>query len=180
MNGVVTAVSRSVTHTMSKPNQESIQLLAGLGVAGDAHQGETVKHRSRVARDPTQPNLRQVHLIHAELHEELCAAGFTVGPGDLGENVTTRGIDLLKLPVGARLRLGPAAVVELTGLRNPCAQLDRFQPGLLGAVLGRDARGQLVRKAGVMAVVRAGGEVCAGDSIEVALPPPPHRALEVV
>ena len=180
MTAVVIAVARSAAHTFSKIPQASIRLLADLGVDGDAHQGSTVRHRSRVARDPTQPNLRQVHLIHAELHEELCAAGFTVGPGDLGENVTTRGIDLLALPVGARLRLGPQAVVELTGLRNPCAQLDRFQPGLLAAVLGRDARGRLVRKAGVMAVVRAGGEVCTGDSIEVELPTPPYRALEVV
>ena len=139
-----------------------------------------MKHRSRVARDPTQPNLRQVHLIHAELHEELAAAGYTVVPGDLGENVTTRGIDLLGLPTGARLRLGEEAVVEITGLRNPCAQLDHFQPGLLSAVLGRDEHGRLVRKSGVMAVVLESGTVQAGDVIHIELSPFPHRPLEVV
>src|SRR5499427_8675066 len=122
MDAVVMAVRRSARHTLAKPNQDSIWLAAGLGVEGDAHQGLTVKHRSRVARDPTQPNLRQVHLIHAELHDELRAAGFTISPGQMGENVTTRGIDLLALPAGARLRLGEGALIEVTGLRNPCAQ----------------------------------------------------------
>ena len=126
MDGVVTAVSRKATHTFSKPNQGSIRLLTGLGVEGDAHLGETVKHRSRVARDPSQPNLRQVHLIHAELHDELQAADFDVSAGQMGENVTTRGVDLLGLPTGTRLHLGDTAVVEVTGLRNPCAQLDHF------------------------------------------------------
>ena len=142
MDARVTAVSRSATHTMTKPNEGSIRLLAGLGVEGDAHHGVTVKHRSRVARDPSQPNLRQVHLIHAELHDELGAAGFTVPAGLMGENVTTRGVDLLGLPTGARLRLGDTAVVEVTGLRNPCAQLDRLQPGLMAATLERDERRQ--------------------------------------
>src|SRR5688500_17492392 len=119
---VVIAVARSDMHSFSKAPQARILLVAGLGVEGDAHQGSTVRHRSRVARAPTQPKLRQVHRIHAELRDELRAAGFTVNPGDLGENVTTRGIDLLGLPVGARLRLGTEAVVEVTGLRNPCAQ----------------------------------------------------------
>ncbi|HEX4617909.1 MAG TPA: MOSC domain-containing protein, partial [Stellaceae bacterium] len=163
-----------------KANQESIRLLPGLGVDGDAHQGATVKHRSRVARDPTQPNLRQVHLIHAELHEELRTAGFTVTAGQMGENITTQGLDLLGLPAGARLCLGGAAVVEVTGLRNPCAQLDRIQPGLMAATLGRDEHGNLVRKAGVMAVVIAEGEVRPGDPIRVELPPQPHRALAPV
>ncbi|HLM66617.1 MAG TPA: MOSC domain-containing protein, partial [Longimicrobium sp.] len=122
-DGIVTAVSRGHEHSFGKPNQERIRLLAGLGVEGDAHQGVTVQHLSRVARDPTQPNLRQLHLIHAELHDELLAAGFTVAPGDMGENVTTRGIDLLALPTGTLLHLGAAAVVEVTGLRNPCVQL---------------------------------------------------------
>jgi MOSC domain-containing protein YiiM len=180
VHGTVTAVSRSARHTFSKPNEAGIRLLAGLGVAGDAHLGETVKHRSRVARDPSQPNLRQVHLIHSELHGELGAAGFTVSAGDLGENVTTRGVDLLGLPTGTRLRLGDAAVVEVTGLRNPCVQLDRFQQGLLAAVLGRDADGEVVRKAGIMGVVVAGGEVRPGDPIRVELPPGPHRPLRPV
>jgi MOSC domain-containing protein YiiM len=178
--GVVTAVSRSAAHTFSKAKQPSIRLVAGLGVESDAHQGATVKHRSRVARDPTQPNLRQVHLIHAELHEELNASGFDVVAGEMGENVTTRGVPLLDLPTGTRLRLGRNAVVELTGLRNPCAQLDRFQHGLLAAVLGRRPDGTLARKAGVMGVVVAGGEVAAGDEVDVELPSGPHRPLEVV
>lgn len=180
MGGVVIAVSRSATHTMSKPNQDRIRLLAGLGVEGDAHLGTTVKHRSRVARDPSQPNLRQVHLIHAELHDDLRAAGFNVAAGQMGENVTTRGVDLLGLATGTRLHLGDTAVVEVTGLRNPCTQLDGIQPGLMAATLGRDADGYLIRKAGVMGVVLAGGEVRPGDPIGVSLPPPPHQALAAV
>jgi len=180
MDARVTAVSRSATHTMTKPNEGSIRLLAGLGVEGDAHHGVTVKHRSRVARDPSQPNLRQVHLIHAELHDELRAAGFDVHAGDMGENVTTRGVALLALPAGTRLRLGDEAVVELTGLRNPCVQLDTFQKGLMAATLDKDAEGNLVRKAGVMGVVLAGGEVRPGDAIAVELPASPHRPLQPV
>ncbi len=165
---------------MVKADQDSIRLLTGLGVDGDAHQGITVKHRSRVARDPAQPNLRQVHLIHAELHEELRAAGFTVSAGQMGENITTQGLDLLGLPAGARLCLGGAAVVEVTGLRNPCAQLDRIQPGLMAATLGRDEHGNLLRKAGIMGIVIAGGEVRPGDPIRVELPPQPYRPLAPV
>jgi MOSC domain-containing protein YiiM len=177
MSGIVTAVSRSGEHAFSKPNQPAIRLLAGLGVEGDAHAGTTVQHRSRLARDPNQPNLRQVHLIHAELHDELRAAGFAVAAGQMGENVTTRGLDLLGLPTGTRLQLGETAVVEVTGLRNPCTQLDGFRPGLMAATLDRDERGNLIRKAGVMAVVLVGGDVRPGDAIQVELPPPPHRAL---
>lgn len=180
MNAAVITVSSSPTHTFSKPNQGSIRLITGLGVEGDAHLGATVKHRSRVARDPSQPNLRQVHLIHAELHDELQAAGFSVSAGQMGENITTRGVDLLRLPTGARLHLGTTAVIEVTGLRNPCTQLDDFQPGLMAAVLGRDEHGALIRKAGIMAVVLAGGEVIPGDPIHVELPPEPHRSLEPV
>jgi len=177
---LVTAVAASATHTFSKPVRPSIRLLAGLGVEGDAHLGETVKHRSRVRRDPTSPNLRQVHLIHSELHDELRAAGFDVDAGEMGENVTTRGVDLLVLPAGTLLRLGGEAVVEVTGLRNPCVQLDGFRRGLTAAVLERDADGSLVRKSGVMAVVREGGDVQPGDEVVVVLPAPPHRSLEVV
>jgi MOSC domain-containing protein YiiM len=180
MHGVVTAVSRSATHTLTKPAQGSIRLLAGLGVEDDAHQGTTVKHRSRVARDPSQPNLRQVHLIHAELHDELAAAGFRLVAGQMGENITTRGVELLGLPVGTRLWLGASAVVEVTGLRNPCAQLDQIQPGLMAATLDRDVHGNLVRKAGVMSVVLTGGEVRPGDPIRVELPAEPHQALRPV
>ncbi len=180
MGAAVLAVSCSPTHTFTKPTQGSIRLLAGLGVKGDAHLGETVKHRSRVARDPTQPNLRQVHLIQAELHDELRAAGFTVSAGQMGENVTTSGVNLLGLPTGTRLHLGQTAVVEVTGLRNPCVQLDHFQPGLMSAVLEKDEHGRLIRKAGIMAIVLADGEVRPGDPIIVELPPEPHRALEPV
>ncbi|MDQ3327005.1 MAG: MOSC domain-containing protein [Chloroflexota bacterium] len=177
MTGTVQAVSRSVTHSMVKRNHPEIWLVEGLGVEGDAHAGATVKHRSRVARNPAQPNLRQVHLIHAELHDELHARGLVVSAGQMGENVTTRGIDLLDLPVRTRLQLGSAVIVELTGLRNPCAQLDSIQPGLMAAVLDRDAAGNLIRKAGVMAVVVAGGPVRPDDTVTVELPPPPHRPL---
>lgn len=176
----VAAVCRSDAHGITKTCASSIRLLRGLGVEGDAHLGETVQHRSRVAKDPTQTNLRQVHLLHAELHEELRAAGFAVSDGVMGENVTTQGIALLALPAGTRLQLGDEAIVEITGLRNPCAQLDAFQPGLMQATLARDAAGGLVRKAGVMAIVRAGGEVRPGDAIRIALPDEPHRPLEVV
>ncbi len=176
-SGVITALSLSAAHHFSKAPCCSLQLIQGQGVEGDAHKGETVKHRSRVARDPTQPNLRQVHLIHAELHDELRAAGFDVSAGQLGENITTRGLDLLSLPTGTRLRLGANARVEITGLRNPCVQLNHFQPGLMNAVLGRDEQGGLVRKAGVMGVVLSDGEVAVGDRIQVDMPALPHQAL---
>jgi MOSC domain-containing protein YiiM len=180
MAGIVAAVSRSPRHTLAKANEDSISLLAGLGVEGDAHQGTTVKHRSRVARDPSQPNLRQVHLIHGELHDELRALGFAVTPGQMGENITTRGVDLLGLAVGTRLYVGERAVVEVTGLRNPCAQLDKIENGLMAATLDRDPAGNLVRKAGIMAIVVAAGEVRPGDSIRVEAPAPPYRPLAVV
>ena len=180
MRGTVTAVSRSAAHTFEKSSGEGIRLLAGLGVEGDAHLGETVKHRSRVRQDPTQPNLRQVHLIHAELHDELNAAGFDVSAGRMGENVTTRGIDLLGLPTGTKLRLGDDALVEITGLRNPCKQLDDFRAGLMQAVLDRDEDGNLVHKAGIMGVVLKGGEVRPGDEIRAVPPPEPHHPLEKV
>ena len=174
--GRVVGVSLGAAHAFSKTPQPRIRLLAGLGVAGDAHAGRTVQHRSRVRADPTQPNLRQMHLIHAELLGALNASGFSVAPGALGENVTTRGLYLLALPTGTRLRLG-SAVVEVTGLRNPCGQLDRFQNGLLAAVLGRDADGNLFRKAGIMGVVLVGGDVRPGDEIGLEEPPEPHRPL---
>jgi MOSC domain-containing protein YiiM len=180
VSGTVIAVHKSPTHTMSKPTHDSIRLRAGLGVEGDAHQGETVKHRSRVKANPTTPNLRQVHLIHAELHDELERAGFKIAAGQMGENITTRGVDLLGLPTGTRLHLGASAVIEVTGLRNPCYQLDGIQKGLKAATLEHDADGGLVRKAGIMAVVLTGGDVRAGDAIRVELPAAPHRALEPV
>jgi MOSC domain-containing protein YiiM len=163
-----------------KANELSIRLLAGLGVDGAAHQGATVKHRSRVARNPADPNLRQVHLIHAELHDELRPKGFDLLPGQMGENITTAGVDLLGLAAGTWLHMGATAVVEVTGLRNPCAQLDKIQRGLMAATLDRDTAGHLVRKAGVMGIVLAAGEVHPGDPIHVEPPPPPRRPLAVV
>lgn len=180
MTATIVAVSVSAIHRFHKGNQPSINLIAGHGVEGDAHCGTTVKHRSRVARDPNQPNLRQLHLIQAELHDELQAAGFTVAPGEMGENVTTCGVDLLSLPTGTKLHLGDTAVVEVTGLRNPCKQLDTFQPGLMAAVLDHNESGELIRKAGIMGVVLIGGTVRAGDTIAVELPAEPHQPLEPV
>lgn len=180
MGGSVSAVSSNGVYAFTKPNRESVTLLAGLGVEGDVHAGTTVKHRSRMRRDPSQPNLRQVHLIHEELFDEVRAAGFEVAAGQLGENVTTRGIDLLGLPAGTLLRLGEQAVVEVTGLRNPCPQIDGFRDGLLKRVVGRDADGTVRRRAGIMSVVVTGGVVRPGDPVEVELPDGPHRPLEVV
>ncbi|MFF4547850.1 MOSC domain-containing protein [Streptomyces sp. NPDC001435] len=174
------AVSSNGQYSFTKPNRASITLLAGLGVEGDVHAGVTVKHRSRVAVDPTQPNLRQVHLIHEELFDEVGEAGFEVAPGQLGENVTTRGIDLLSLPVGTLLCIGEEAVIEVTGLRNPCVQIDNFRQGLLKRVVGRDDAGNVVRKAGIMSIVKRGGVVRPGDTIEAKLPAEPHRPLDRV
>jgi MOSC domain-containing protein YiiM len=173
-------VSSNPRHAVSKPGRDSIRLLVGLGVEGDAHLGETVQHRSRVRRDPTQPNLRQVHLIHSELHDELRSNGFEVRGGQMGENVTTRGIDLLGLPTGTRLRIGDEAVIEITGLRNPCTQLNGIKDGLMAATLERQADGSLIRKAGVMAIVLAGGDVRPGDPILAELPAEPHTPLRPV
>ena len=179
MEGAVVAVSRSPTHSMAKPSQPVIRLLAGLGVEGDAHAGTTVRHRYLRRRDPSQPNLAQVHLLHAELHDELRAGGFDLAPGEMGENVTTRGVHLLGLPTGTRLRLGDTAVVEVTGLRTPCCRLDGIQPGLMAATRAKVGR-KLFFKAGIMAVVVAGGEVGPGDAIRVDLPPEPHVPLKPV
>jgi MOSC domain-containing protein YiiM len=176
----VVAVASSPSHSFSKAGRACIRLLKGLGVEGDAHAGSTVKHRSRVKQDPTQPNLRQVHLLHAELHAELSQRGFQVAPGAMGENILTEGIALLALPAGTKLAIGESAVVEVTGLRNPCRQIDAFMPGLLSAVLDRTPSGELVRKAGIMAVVLNDGEVRPGDRIRIEYPPEPHKRLERV
>jgi len=178
--GLVVAVSAKAKHGVDKANRDVVRLIAGEGIEGDAHCGVTVKHRSRWRKDPTQPNIRQVHLLHAELHEELAAKGFAVTPGLMGENITTRGVDLLGLPRGAIVRLGAQAVVEVAGLRNPCYQLDELQPGLMAACLEKTADGELIRKAGVMSIVLTGGEVRAGDRIAVELPGGPHEALKPV
>ena len=176
--GAVLSVHRSADHSFSKSAHASIRLVAGLGVESDAHLGARVQHRSRVAQDPSQPNLRQVHLLPSELFDELASDGFIVGPGELGENITTRDLELRLLPAGSMLRIGDEALVALTGLRNPCKQIETYRDGLLKAVLDRDASGAVIRKAGVMGVVVLGGEVKPGDSIEVAFPPAPHRPLE--
>ncbi|GAA3910889.1 MOSC domain-containing protein [Streptomyces gulbargensis] len=181
MTGQVTAVSRNETYSFSKPPRESIRLLAGLGVEGDVHAGETIRHQFRMTYEPDLPNLRQVHLMHEELFGELARKGFEVSAGQLGENITTRGVDLLGLPTGALLRLGEGAVLEVTGLRNPCAKINDFRPGLLGEVFALDpVSGEFTFKSGVMAVVRQGGIVRPGDSVEVENPPLPHRPLERV
>lgn len=185
MTGSVEGLQRSADHGFSKQTVRSAEMVAGVGLVGDAHAGARVKHRSRVRANPEQPNLRQVHLLQAELFDELAGAGHVVRPGDLGENVTTRGIDLLSLPTGAMLRLGDEVLLALTGLRNPCGQIEAFQPGLLDRVRtrgeqGRDQGRGLVRRAGVMAVVVRGGRVTVGDAIEVALPPGDPIALALV
>jgi MOSC domain-containing protein YiiM len=180
VNAIVKAVSVSARHTFSKPNVLSIRLVQGLGIEGDAHMGATVKHRSRVAKAPQDPNLRQVHLIHEELFADVGSQGFKVAPGEMGENITTSGIDLLSLPQGARLHIGEAAIVEVTGLRNPCGQIDKFQQGLMKAVLGRDEIGGILRKTGVMSIVIAGGDVRPGDAIRVEMPAGELRKLDVV
>lgn len=181
MTGQVTAVSRNETYSFSKPPRESIRLLAGLGVEGDVHAGETIRHQFRMTYEPDLPNLRQVHLMHEELFGELARKGFEVSAGQLGENITTRGVDLLGLPTGALLRLGEGAVLEVTGLRNPCAKINDFRPGLLGEVFALDpVSGEFTFTSGVMAVVRQGGIVRPGDSVKVENPPLPHRPLERV
>jgi MOSC domain-containing protein YiiM len=177
MEGLVTAVSRSAVHEFTKDNVDRIELIAGLGVRGDAHLGETVQHRVRVREDPTKPNLRQVHLIHSELFDEMSDAGFSLFPGAIGENVTTRGLDLLGLPTGTHLHLGKNAVVQVTGLRNPCRQIDAFRPGLLAALSGRDENGKMIVKSGIMGIVLKGGEVRPGDAIVAELPKGPHQPL---
>jgi MOSC domain-containing protein YiiM len=176
----VLSVSSSPTHTMAKPSQESITIVEGLGVEGDAHNGTTVKHRSRVRQDPTQPNLRQIHLIHSELLDELRATGFEIKPGMMGENITTSGVDLLGLPTGAIMTIGANVRLEITGLRNPCAQLDGLVPGLMEAVLDRDSAGELIRKSGVFGIVITGGEVRVDDSISIELPRGDQSRLQPV
>ncbi len=180
LQGRVESVHCDGRHAFSKHRVDEIRLLAGLGVEGDAHAGSTVQHRSRVAKDPTQPNLRQVHLIQTELHRELAASGFAVSGGQMGENITTEGVDLLALPTGTRLCLGDHALIEITGLRNPCGQLDGLYEGLRAAVVTQDAAGNLIRRAGVMGVVLTGGVVRPGDPIGIELPSRPHLRLRPV
>ena len=176
----VSSVAARNGHSLGKYVRDTIMLIAGQGVQGDAHSGATVKHRSRVAKDPTQPNLRQVHLIHAELFDTLAEQGFAVGPAMMGENITTRGIDLLGLSAGTRLQIGSESVIEITGLRNPCHQLNALIPGLMQAVLDYADDGGLIRLAGVMGIVITGGMVMAGDPITMTSSPNPHIMLQPV
>ncbi|TGV04369.1 MOSC domain-containing protein [Flavivirga rizhaonensis] len=178
--GIVLSLSKSDTHTFKKVNQRSINLIKGLGVEGDAHMGKTVKHRSRVAKDPSQPNLRQVHLIHSELHDELESLGFKIKAGEMGENITTKGIDLLSLPKDTILNIGKTARIKITGLRNPCNQLNLFKKGLMNAVLDKDENGALIRKAGIMGIVLENGIIEIGDTIQVIMPDMPHTKLDRV
>ncbi|WP_303317339.1 MOSC domain-containing protein [Flavivirga abyssicola] len=178
--GIVLSLNKSETHTFKKVNQSSIKLIKGLGVEGDAHMGKTVKHRSRVAKDPSQPNLRQVHLIHSKLHDELESQGFKIKAGEMGENITTKGIDLLSLPKDTILNIGKTARIKITGLRNPCNQLNLFKEGLMNAVLGKDENGALIRKAGIMAIVLESGIIEIGDAIQVIIPDIPHIKLDRV
>lgn len=173
----VAAVQKNHMHSFSKSAVLSVELVSGHGVQGDAHYGATVQHKSRVAKDPTQPNLRQVHLLHEELFAEIAEQGLQVLPGQMGENITTRGINLLALGAGTRLKIGDRAIVEITGLRNPCSQIENFRSGLLAAVLSRAADGSLIRKAGVMAIVLEGGVVQARDAIEVIYKPCEFKTL---
>lgn len=177
MTALIRALHRSNAHTFSKAEEPSLTLRTGLGVDGDAHCGSTVKHRSRVAIDPSQPNLRQVHLLSEEILDALKAHGYRLKPGDLGENITTMGVDLHALPSGTVLRLGDSALIALTGLRNPCHQIESFRDGLLRQVASKDSDGNVVRRAGVMAIVVQGGDVHRGDLIVAQLPPPPHTVL---
>ena len=180
MSPKIIGLASDGAHRFAKQPCGAVTLRAGLGVEGDAHAGRLVQHLSRMAKDPGAANLRQVHLIHAELFDELAAKGFVIAPGQMGENVTTRGIDLLGLSRGTRLRLGAEAVIEVTGLRNPCHQLNGLAPGLMKAVLGRTEDGSLIRKAGVMAVVVTGGEILVGDEITLDSVPLGYVPLEPV
>ena len=180
INPHVVSLSKSDSHTFNKYNCEKITLVEGLGIEGDAHSGKTVKHRSRVATDPTQPNLRQVHLIHAELFDELAEKDFAVVPGAMGENITTRGIDMLNLPKNTILKIGASAKIQITGLRNPCSQLESIKKGLMNAVLDKDEQGNLIRKAGIMSIVLQGGDIFVGDEILIQLPNSPYEKLEKV
>ncbi|MFN3509747.1 MAG: MOSC domain-containing protein [Tsuneonella troitsensis] len=178
-NARVVGLARNRTHSFSKASSETLRLIAGIGVEGDAHAGQTVQHLSRIRRDPTQPNLRQVHLIHAELLDELATKGFVLGEGDLGENIQTRGIDLLDLPRETRLFIGEA-VLRVTGLRNPCNQIEKFRSGLLQHMIEKRADGSIARKCGIMSVVERSGSIATGDTIRCELPPGPHQPLEPV
>jgi len=179
-SGKVHSLSSSAQHSFSKHTTHQVEVIKGIGIKGDAHAGVKVKHRSRVAKDPNQPNLRQIHLIHLELLKELVAKGYTVNPGDLGENITTEGISILNLPKDTILKIGENVAIQITGLRNPCHQIDKFQKGLLKEVVGKNDAGDIIRMAGIMAIVLEGGMIKVNDEILVELPALPHQKLERV
>jgi len=176
----VLAVARDAGHNFSKPVCDSINVVTGLGVEGDAHYGKLIQHLYRIKKEPNDPNLRQIHLIHRELHEELRAKGFDIAPGDMGENVTTQGIDLLGLPRGTVLKFGEEAAVEITGLRNPCYQLNDFREGLMKACLDKAEDGSVIFKSGIMGIILKDGTIKTGDQIRVELPDGPHTPLDLV
>ena len=178
--GLVLAVAARDGHGLGKTPCWAIKLVAGEGVEGDAHRGVTVKHRSRVAKDPSQPSLRQVHLIHAELLDELASKGFEVTAGQLGENILTHRIDLLALPAGTHMVFPSGAQLKITGLRNPCHQINGHTPGLMDALLDKADDGSLIRKGGVMAVVLEGGLVSVNDDVKIVFPSEPWQSLKPV
>ena len=166
----VVAVNSKDTPGVGKIPRDAVTLIANHGIEGDYHAGPDVRHRSRAAKDPQQPNRRQVHLMHSELFDDLAPLGIKVTPGAMGENITTRGLALLDLAPGTKLRLGDTAVIEITGCRNPCNQLDAVDERLLAQVALKAGDGSIIRKAGIMAVVLAGGVVRPGDAISVEAP----------
>jgi MOSC domain len=176
LQGTVVAVAADRGHRFSKPTRDRIVLLEGHGVEGDAHAGPFVRHRYLARRRPRVPNLRQVHLIPSELFRSLSEAGFEVAAGDLGENITTTGLDLERMPLGTLIEFGLMAMIELTGLRTPCVLIDRFQAGLKRQVLSSDETGPPF-KCGVLGVVRSGGPVAAGDAARARLPSSRFRTL---
>ena len=178
-NPTVIAVASDKKHNIVKPIRESITLIAEWGIEGDAHAGKTVQHRYDKRRNPDAPNLRQVHLMHAELLDRLAELGMTVQPGQMGENITTRGIDLLNLPRGTQLKIGEA-LIEITGLRNPCKYLNQIAPGLMKACVAKHDDGALFPQSGVMGIIRSGGDIRAGDTIQIVTPPEPHDRLKPV
>jgi MOSC domain-containing protein YiiM len=177
--GIVVAVNRSARHTVSKVSVATIVLRAGFGVEEDAHAGATIEHRYAKRFHPERPNERQVHLIGGELFDELERDGFHVEPGQLGENITTRGIALTDLPLGTRLRIANGAVVEVRGLRVPCVLIDRLIPGVKKAS-AMPYGGKLALRHGIMGIVIASGSVQQGDVLAVEPPAGPARALPFV
>jgi len=179
LDGRVVGLARDGRNGFSKSAMDTICLIQGQGVEGDAHSGPFVRHRYLARRQPRLPNLRQVHLIPSELFEALRNAGYDLHPGDLGDNIATAGLDLETLPMGALLDLGSEACIELTGLRTPCVLIDRFRTGLKRQMVCSEPVAPRFR-CGVMSIVRTGGRLAVGDPIRVRLPPKPWTDLPAV